>query len=91
MTAAATPPVVHARAPGKINVFMKVGSLLDDGYHDVATAYQAISLYEEVFARDADDFSVRFRGPIDTAGLTPFVMTNASFESTSMSLSNSFA
>lgn len=69
MTAAATPPVVHARAPGKINVFMKVGSLLDDGYHDVATAYQAISLYEEVFARDADDFSVRFRGPIDTADL----------------------
>ena len=69
MTAAATPPAVHARAPGKINVFMKVGSLLDDGYHDVATAYQAISLYEEVFARDADDFSVRFRGPIDTADL----------------------
>ena len=69
MTAAATTRVVHARAPGKINVFMKVGAQLDDGYHEVATAYQAISLYEEVFARDADDFSVRFSGPIDTSGL----------------------
>lgn len=65
----ATDRVVHVRAPGKINVFMKVGALLDDGYHDVATAYQAISLFEEVYARPADDFSVRFSGPIDTRGL----------------------
>ncbi len=69
MSTGATDRVVHVRAPGKINVFMKVGSLLDDGYHEVATAYQAISLYEEVFARPADDFSVRFTGPIDTSGL----------------------
>ncbi|UYN83642.1 MAG: 4-(cytidine 5'-diphospho)-2-C-methyl-D-erythritol kinase [Microcella sp.] len=69
MTGSGASHVVHARAPGKINVFMKVGSLLDDGYHEVATAYQAISLYEEVFARPADDFSVRFGGPIDCSGL----------------------
>jgi len=69
MSTGATDRVVHARAPGKINVFMKVGSLLDDGYHEVATAYQAISLYEEVYARLADDFSVRFSGPIDCSGL----------------------
>ncbi len=37
--------MVHTRAPGKINVFLKVGSLLEDGYHDVAIAYQAVSLY----------------------------------------------
>lgn len=69
MSTGATDRVVHVRAPGKINVFMKVGALQDDGYHDVATAYQAISLYEEVYARPADDFSVRFSGPIDTSGL----------------------
>lgn len=61
--------VVHARAPGKINVFLKVGALLDDGYHEVATAYQAVSLYEEVRASHADDFSVSFTGSIDTAEL----------------------
>ena len=29
---------VHVRAPGKINVYLEVGALLDDGYHEVATA-----------------------------------------------------
>ncbi len=69
MTTAAAPQVVHARAPGKINVFLKVGALLEDGYHDVATAYQAVSLSEEVRARAADDFSVSFTGSIDSSGL----------------------
>jgi 4-diphosphocytidyl-2-C-methyl-D-erythritol kinase len=57
--------MVHARAPGKINVFLKVGSLLDDGYHDVAIAYQAVSLYEDVRAYRADDFSVSFSGTVN--------------------------
>ncbi|TFD81275.1 4-(cytidine 5'-diphospho)-2-C-methyl-D-erythritol kinase [Cryobacterium fucosi] len=69
MTNAAASPMVHARAPGKINVFLKVGAVLDDGYHEVATAYQAVSLYEDVRAYPADDFSVEFNGSIDTSGL----------------------
>src|SRR6478752_6533999 len=60
---------VHVRAPGKINVFMRVGAVMDDGYHDVATAYQAVSLYEDVRAYPADDFSVSFGGSIDSTGL----------------------
>ena len=60
---------VHVRAPGKINVFLKVGAVMDDGYHDVATAYQAVSLYEDVYASPANDFSVTFGGHIDTTGL----------------------
>ncbi|MGV8885402.1 MAG: 4-(cytidine 5'-diphospho)-2-C-methyl-D-erythritol kinase [Microbacteriaceae bacterium] len=65
MTVAATSPVVHARAPGKINVFLKVGTLLDDGYHDVAIAYQAVSLYEDVRASHSDDFTVTTTGTVD--------------------------
>lgn len=61
---------VRAKAPGKINVFLGVGALQDDGYHDVATAYQAVSLYEFVEAAPADDFSVRFSGPIAHEGLS---------------------
>lgn len=61
--------VVHARAPGKINVFLKVGAVMDDGYHDLATAYQAVSLSEDVRATPASDFSVEFNGTIDTSGL----------------------
>lgn len=56
---------VHVRAPGKINVFLKVGSRMDDGYHDVAIAYQAVSLYEEVRVSEADDFSVEVEGTVD--------------------------
>jgi 4-diphosphocytidyl-2-C-methyl-D-erythritol kinase len=65
MTTSASPTVVHARAPGKINVFLKVGALLDDGYHDVAIAYQAVSLYEDVRAFPADDFSVQVTGTVE--------------------------
>lgn len=61
--------VVHAKAPGKINVFLGVGSLGDDGYHEVATAYQAVSLFEEVWATDAPDFSVSFTGSVDVSTL----------------------
>ncbi len=61
--------VVHARAPGKINVYLGVGALGDDGYHEVATAYQAVSLYEDVRASDAPDFSVSFTGSVDVSGL----------------------
>ncbi len=60
---------VHARAPGKINVFLAVGAKMADGFHDVATAYQAVSLFEDVYAYPADTFSVSFRGSIDTSGL----------------------
>jgi 4-diphosphocytidyl-2-C-methyl-D-erythritol kinase len=67
MTTSASP--VHVRAPGKINVFMRVGSLQEDGYHDVATAYQAVSLCEEVRAHAAPDFSVTFDGPVDCSKL----------------------
>ena len=65
MTFAAGVKMVHTRAPGKINVFLKVGSLLEDGYHDVAIAYQAVSLYEDVRAYPADDFSVSVSGTVE--------------------------
>jgi 4-diphosphocytidyl-2-C-methyl-D-erythritol kinase len=69
-SAATTSDVVHARAPGKINVSLTVGALQEDGYHDVATAYQAVSLYEDVWATRSDGFSVEFGGSIDTSHLT---------------------
>ena len=61
---------VTATAPGKINVCLRVGPLGDDGYHDVATIYQAVSLLEEVTATESAEFTVSFSGPIDTSHLT---------------------
>ncbi|WP_350349390.1 4-(cytidine 5'-diphospho)-2-C-methyl-D-erythritol kinase [Agromyces sp. G08B096] len=69
MTIAATDEAVHVRAPGKINLFMRVGDVAPDGYHDVATAYQAVSLYEDVRAWPDDRISVGFSGSVDTSDL----------------------
>ena len=57
------------RAPGKINVSLAVGAVMDDGYHDVATTYQAVSLYEDIKAYHADDFSVSVSGPFDMSNV----------------------
>jgi len=66
MSHAAFTDSVHVRAPGKINVFLGVGGRHDDGYHALATVFQAVSLYEDVIARPADDFSVTVSGVEDT-------------------------
>ncbi|MFH8249651.1 4-(cytidine 5'-diphospho)-2-C-methyl-D-erythritol kinase [Microbacterium sp. B2969] len=60
---------VHVRAPGKINLFFQVGDVQDDGYHDVASAYQAVSLYEDVWAEHSDGFSITVSGTVDVAGV----------------------
>ena len=53
-----TQPGVAVRAPAKINLHLGVGPVRADGYHPLATAYQAISLYSSVTAWPAEDWSV---------------------------------
>ncbi|HEU0206050.1 MAG TPA: 4-(cytidine 5'-diphospho)-2-C-methyl-D-erythritol kinase [Pseudolysinimonas sp.] len=65
MNSRASSRTVHVKAPGKINVFLKVGAQLDDGYHDVAIAYQAVSLCEEVRVAESDDFHVTVGGSVE--------------------------
>ncbi|WP_460776373.1 4-(cytidine 5'-diphospho)-2-C-methyl-D-erythritol kinase [Microbacterium sp. GXF7504] len=60
---------VHVRAPGKINVFFEVGQVQDDGYHDVASAYQAVSAVEDVWATPADDMTIAVTGTVDVGGV----------------------
>ncbi|MCR2791544.1 4-(cytidine 5'-diphospho)-2-C-methyl-D-erythritol kinase [Microbacterium sp. zg.Y625] len=69
MSPAASSRRVHVRAPGKINVFFEVGDVQDDGYHDVASVYQAVSAYEDVYATHADDFTISVEGVVDVAGV----------------------
>ncbi|MEV8266013.1 4-(cytidine 5'-diphospho)-2-C-methyl-D-erythritol kinase [Microbacterium sp. NPDC076911] len=69
MSQAMTAPGVHVRAPGKLNVFFEVGPLKEDGFHDVASAYQAVSLYEDLWAEDADDFTISISGTVDVSGV----------------------
>jgi 4-diphosphocytidyl-2-C-methyl-D-erythritol kinase len=44
------PAEVTVRAPGKVNLYLAVGALDDEGYHDVRTVLQAVSLYDELTA-----------------------------------------
>ena len=78
--ASATPPIlagVRVRVPAKINLALKVGAPRPDGYHPLATVYQAVSLYDEVEATWAhpDEFQVIVTGegadqvPLDGSNL----------------------
>lgn len=69
MSMAQRSDAVHVRAPGKINVYLGVGGLHEDGYHALATVFQAVSLYEDVYAYPADDFSVTVHGAVDPASV----------------------
>jgi 4-diphosphocytidyl-2-C-methyl-D-erythritol kinase len=69
MTFAEELPSVRVRAPGKINVYLEVGALQEDGYHDLATAFQAVSLYEDVVATRSDGFSLSLTGELDLDGV----------------------
>ncbi|WP_404433741.1 4-(cytidine 5'-diphospho)-2-C-methyl-D-erythritol kinase [Microbacterium lacus] len=60
---------VHVRAPGKLNLFFEVGDVQEDGYHDVASAYQAVSLYEDVWASPSDEFTISISGSVDVSGV----------------------
>ncbi|MFD1506975.1 4-(cytidine 5'-diphospho)-2-C-methyl-D-erythritol kinase [Georgenia yuyongxinii] len=53
---------VQVRAPGKINLALHVGPPRPDGYHPLATLFQAVSLYEDVLARPADEITLELRG-----------------------------
>lgn len=44
------PRSVTVRAPGKVNLQLSVGPRRDDGYHPLATVFQAVELYETVTA-----------------------------------------
>ncbi|WP_456283546.1 4-(cytidine 5'-diphospho)-2-C-methyl-D-erythritol kinase [Microbacterium sp. JZ101] len=69
MSLASSEPQVRVRAPGKINVFLEVGCRQSDGYHQLATAFQAVSLYEDVVATHADGFTLAVEGTVDVSGV----------------------
>ncbi len=51
------------RAPGKVNLSLRVGPRRPDGYHPVATVFQAVSVYEDVVASRSDDLRLTVSGP----------------------------
>jgi 4-diphosphocytidyl-2-C-methyl-D-erythritol kinase len=53
---------VTVSAPAKVNLCLGVGPVRDDGFHALATVYQAIALYDEVRVGAAEDVTVTVHG-----------------------------
>ena len=53
---------VTVRVPAKVNLQLAVGPVRADGYHDVATVYHAVSLFDEVTVTPAERDSVGITG-----------------------------
>ena len=65
---------VTVRVPAKINLQLAVGAKRADGYHDLATVFHAVSLYDEVVASPAEDLQLTVDG--DEADAVPLDATN---------------
>ncbi|ORB74529.1 4-(cytidine 5'-diphospho)-2-C-methyl-D-erythritol kinase [Mycobacterium scrofulaceum] len=53
---------VTVRVPGKVNLYLAVGDRREDGYHELTTVFQAVSLLDEVTVRNADVLSLELVG-----------------------------
>jgi 4-diphosphocytidyl-2-C-methyl-D-erythritol kinase len=53
---------VRVRVPAKINLHLGVGSLRDDGYHELNTVYHAISLFDELRVSPGDTLTLTMEG-----------------------------
>jgi len=70
------PGWVKVRAAGKVNLALRVGAPRPDGYHPLATVFQALSLFDDVGVRQAPagTYTVRVAG--EQADLVPTDGTN---------------
>lgn len=53
---------VTVRVPAKVNLELVVGAGRPDGFHDLATVFQAVSLYDDVTALSGDHLTVSVEG-----------------------------
>ena len=71
------PRRVTVRAPAKINLHLGVGAPRPDGFHPLATVYQAVGLYDDVTVSTWDEWTVQVRydgllaEPLDDAEPVP--------------------
>jgi 4-diphosphocytidyl-2-C-methyl-D-erythritol kinase len=72
---AVVPPPVTVRVPAKVNLHLAVGSLRWDGYHELVSVFQALSMIDEVTVAATDEPGVQVYGegaetvPTDRANL----------------------
>lgn len=67
---------VRVRVAGKINLALRSGPRRDDGYHSLATVFQAVSVFDEIEARAAEPGRITVSVLGDQADLVPTDDTN---------------
>ena len=65
---------VTVRVPAKVNLQLAVGGSRPDGFHELATVYQALSLYDDITAIAGDQLTISVEG--EGADLVPMDETN---------------
>lgn len=70
------PEAVRVRVAGKVNLALHSGPRRADGYHSLATVFQAVSVFDEVDASWAPPGSYRVRVTGEQAALVPADETN---------------
>lgn len=68
------PSPVVVRAPSKVNLHLGVGDLRPDGFHDLTTVFQALSLSDELELAPSASLTVRVSG--ESAAEVPTDRTN---------------
>jgi 4-diphosphocytidyl-2-C-methyl-D-erythritol kinase len=66
---AVVPEPVTVRVPAKVNLHLAVGNLRADGYHELVSVFQALSLTDEVTVAATDEPGVHVYG--EGAGTVP--------------------
>lgn len=72
------PPPVVVRVPAKVNLHLAVGAARQDGYHDLVTVFQALSLTDEITVAVSDTPGVEVFG--EGAGKVPTGADNLAWQ-----------
>jgi 4-diphosphocytidyl-2-C-methyl-D-erythritol kinase len=72
------PPPVTVRVPAKVNLHLAVGGRRPDGFHELVTVFQALSLTDEVTVAVSDNPGVEVHG--EGAGSIPATADNMAWK-----------
>ncbi|MFD5092096.1 4-(cytidine 5'-diphospho)-2-C-methyl-D-erythritol kinase [Amycolatopsis thailandensis] len=75
---AVVPPPVTVRVPAKVNLHLSVGDVRPDGYHELVTVFQALSLTDEVTVAVTEDPGVEVYG--EGEGVVPTGANNLAWK-----------
>lgn len=75
---------VVVRVPGKVNLQLSVGPLQSDGYHELATVFQAISIFDDLTIQISDDEEITISQEGKTSDFFPTGEDNIAYKAAAL-------